>query len=399
MVNTSAPPKTTVAQKSAVALGVLASIEVIMMISPFAAYFYSFFRPFLNIFSQWQATAWLDGFFLNHALISTSPALEWQREIGRYLFAAGVWGFVISFFEVYGRKVFRKGVARYGLYAVVRHPQYLSLAVAGWGLLTIWPRFFLLLLYVTMLFVYFLLAAHEERRMAALYPQTYPDYAKGKGSFLPGSPGDWLYQRTFARLPNKALGAISCYASVLILAVLAGGVVRGQVQSSAEMVVRPEARVYGFSCWPQGQEKLAGIVDRLLADDTVRRKMEDSGAELFFLHALPEDYGMKGMFYRRQGPRRSRGLARIAAAFLFPRPQINRGSGLMGHPTEQLQVVVSRVSQPWRDEIPFEQGLQPGTKMVPLAVVTLDASDDGVPLEVTTPVPENHWGNLTMPIF
>ena len=179
--------KTTVARKSVIALGLLASFEVIIMITPFAGYFYSFFRPFLNMFSQWGATAWLDGFFLNHALVSSSPALEWQREIGRYLFVAGILGFLISFIEVYGRKILRRGVARFGLYALVRHPQYLSLAVAGWGLLTMWPRFFLLVLYVTMLFIYFLLADLEEQRMTILHPETYPAYARRKGSFLPKS--------------------------------------------------------------------------------------------------------------------------------------------------------------------------------------------------------------------
>lgn len=388
-----------IARKSAITLGVLASVEVIMMISPFAAYFYSFFRPFLNMFSQWKATAWLDGFFLNHALISTSQVLEWQREIGRYLFAAGIWGFLISFVEVYGRKIFRKGVARFGLYAVVRHPQYLSLAVAGWGLLTIWPRFFLLLLYVTMLFVYFLLAAHEERRMAALHPETYPEYAKGKGSFLPGSPGDWLYQRTFAKFSQKSVGFVFSYASVLVLAAVLGFLVRGHVQSSAEMVVRPAESVYGFSCWPQGEESLAQLVDRVLADESVRSKMKESDGKIFFLHALPADYGMKGMFYQEEGSRHSLRIPVIAAAFLLPRPQINRGSHLMGHPTAQFEVVVSKVYQPWRNDSAFDDALQPGTKMVPIAVASLDASKAEEQSEVSTPLAENRWGNLTMPIF
>ncbi|MFQ5708685.1 MAG: methyltransferase family protein [bacterium] len=392
-----------VVRKSAIVLGFLATLEVIIMISPFAAYFYSFFRPFLNIYSQWEVTSWLDGFFLNHALVSTSPVLEWQREIGRFLFAAGIWGFLISFIEVYGRKIFSRGVARFGLYALVRHPQYLSLAVAGWGLLTIWPRFFLLVLYVTMLFVYFLLAAHEERRMAVLYPETYLAYATGKGSFLPGSPGDWLYRRTFARMPTRALGFVGCYVSVLALAVLGAFLTRGQVQANVEMVARPEVGVYGFSCWPQGKEKLTRVVNRVLAGEAVRSKMDENGKQVFFLHALPADYGMTGMFYRLDRPQRparkgSRFL-RIASYFLLPRPQIHKGSGLMGHPQDKLKVVVSRAYQPWRKVVHFEEALQPGTKMLPIAVVTLDASKEEGPLEVSTPIPENAWGNLTMPIF
>lgn len=395
--------KTAVVRKSAIALGVLATLEVIIMISPFAGFFYSFFRPFLNTFSQWQATSWLDGFFLNHALVSASAALELQREIGRFLFAAGIWGFLFSFVEVYGRKILRRGVARFGLYALVRHPQYLSLAIAGWGLLTIWPRFFLLALYVTMLFVYFLLAAHEERRMAALYPETYPEYAKSKGSFLPGSPGDWLYQRTFGRISNRALGFAAAYASALVLAIVGAFLTRGHLQANAEMVIRPEEGVYGFSCWPQGREKLARVVDRALADSTVQQKMAASADDIFFLHALPADYGMTGMFYRLDTPQRSARkrppFARIAAFFLLPRPQIHKGSHLMGHKTDNLKVVVSRAYQPWRERVPFAEALRPGTKMLPVAVVTMDASKEQDALNVLTPIPENAWGNLTMPIF
>ena len=397
--------KTGIVRKSALAVAFLATIEVIIMISPFAGYFYSFFRPFLNIFSKWELTAWLDGFFLNHALISSSAVLEWQREIGRFLFAIGIWGFLISFVEVYGRKIFRRGVARFGLYALVRHPQYLSLAIAGWGLLTIWPRFFLLVLYITMLFVYFLLAAHEEKRMSTLYPDTYPAYAKGKGSFLPGSPGDLLYKHTFGRTPNRALGFVVSYVTVLAIAITGAFWMRGHVQNSAELVAKPESGVYAFTVWPMGEEKLTRVVDRVLADSTVNARMEASGSDVFFLHALPADYGMTGMFYRlekQHRPRRHRGgifLLRVAKYFLLPRPEIHKGSRIMGHPMDELKVVVSGVYQPWRDQVPYDEALRPGTQMVPLAVAHLNTSNPVDSLKVDIPVPQNAWGDLTMPIY
>jgi protein-S-isoprenylcysteine O-methyltransferase Ste14 len=39
------------------------------------------------------------------------------------------------------------------MYSHIRHPFYLSLAVAGFGLLTIWPRIIILVLYLGMLFL------------------------------------------------------------------------------------------------------------------------------------------------------------------------------------------------------------------------------------------------------
>lgn len=123
------------------ALGV-ATAEVLIMISPFADLFFASLRyePLLGVLSQSRLTFWLDGFFLNHAVVTASPVLEAQRRVGRYLFALGIWGFVLCAVQVYGNKLLRRGIARWFLYRVVRHPQYLCLAVAGWGLLTIWPR-------------------------------------------------------------------------------------------------------------------------------------------------------------------------------------------------------------------------------------------------------------------
>lgn len=53
-------------------------------------------------------------------------------------------------------------------YARVRHPQYSFLALAGLGLLIVWPRFILLIIYIQMLWFYYLLARSEEERMQSL---------------------------------------------------------------------------------------------------------------------------------------------------------------------------------------------------------------------------------------
>lgn len=91
--------------------------------------------------------------------------------------ALGLAGFAVSAAQVYGNKLLGRGVARGLLYRFVRHPQYLALGVAGWGLLTLWPRFLLLGLWVTMLFLYAGLARHEERRMAERFGDAYRRFA------------------------------------------------------------------------------------------------------------------------------------------------------------------------------------------------------------------------------
>ena len=109
------------------------------------------------------------------------------------------------------------------------------------------------------------------------------------------------------------------------------------------------------------------------------------------------------MFYRLEKPqlscRSGPQILRMLANFLLSRPQIHKGSIPMGYPMDQLKVVVFYAYQPWREDIPFKEALRPGTKMLPIALVMLDASKEEDPLEVTTPISENAWGNLTMPIF
>src|SRR3989338_8830350 len=80
-----------------VVLGIAAA-EVLIMISPFAGFFYASlqFEPVLGFLSQSPLTAWLDGFFLNHAVVTRSLLLERQRNVGLGLIVVGLAGLVLS---------------------------------------------------------------------------------------------------------------------------------------------------------------------------------------------------------------------------------------------------------------------------------------------------------------
>ena len=164
----------------------LIGLEIIIMISPFAAYFYAGYGPFLNALYALPATAWLTGFFLPHAVVSKSGALNFINGFGRTLFSLGMLAFLIGALQIYSAKIRRKGVVTGIVYRWIRHPQYLFLGIAGLGLLLFWPRFFILILYVSLLFVYYLLARHEEQRMLAKHRESYRQYIQQMAMFLPG---------------------------------------------------------------------------------------------------------------------------------------------------------------------------------------------------------------------
>lgn len=178
----------------------LVMIEVIVMISPFAFYWYSVYAPTLQKLHRWRATAWMEAFFLPHSVITTSPFLEFLRwRVGTYAFSLGILAFLFCAVQVYGGKLLRRGPAHSWIYARIRHPQYLSLAVAGFGLLTMWPRIIILILYLGMLFAYYFLARFEEKQMEAKYPE-YASYRHRTAMFIPGNPGGKLFRLLFGSM-------------------------------------------------------------------------------------------------------------------------------------------------------------------------------------------------------
>ena len=139
-------------------------IEIIIMISPFALYFYSVYAPLLKFLNATPLLSWTTEFFLPHMIFPDDPFI-----IGiSYLQVCLVVGLVLFFsaaVPLYWGRFTGKGVVRSSFYGKIRHPQYLFLAISGFGLLLYWPRFIILILYISMLYVYYFLARNEEERM------------------------------------------------------------------------------------------------------------------------------------------------------------------------------------------------------------------------------------------
>src|SRR5256712_7791910 len=201
----------------------LVMLEVIIMISPFAFYFYAAYGPMLTWLNHSRATAWLTGFVLPHAVFTTSPFLEFLRwDLGRYAFGLGLVGFFFFAVQIYGSRLFRRKVVTSGVYRYIRHPQYLCLSIAAFGLFTMWPRVIIFLLFVGMLFAYYFLARVEERRMLILHPG-YAKYMRGTGMFLPGNPGGRVYALLFGGMRDQSVVhrlAIGSFALGVLLASL-----------------------------------------------------------------------------------------------------------------------------------------------------------------------------------
>src|SRR6266478_7679035 len=146
---------------SAIVCSFVVAFEIVIMISPFAAYFYSVFNPFLLVLNQSDITRWLTAFFLPHMIVPPGDVLVFIRILGSAFFVGGMLLFLICAGQVYLGKILKKGPATGGLYVFVRHPQYVSLAVAALGLAIMWPRFLTLFLLSEMVLLYYILAVDE----------------------------------------------------------------------------------------------------------------------------------------------------------------------------------------------------------------------------------------------
>lgn len=373
----------------ALALLGLGAAEVLIMISPFAGFFYASlrFEPLLGWLSASPWTAWLDGFFLNHSVVTTSLLLEGQRKLGIALFLLGLIGFFISAFQVYGNKLTGGGVATGLLYRFVRHPQYLCLVVAGWGLLTMWPRFLLLGIWVTMCFLYAGLARFEERRMEERFSESYRQFACTRGAFLPGSPVRRLFESTFGRLRPRPLAWASAYALCLALAFGLAFLARDHTRESTAILWQPQAETVVVSTWPQPENWLEDAFTAANDNDKVQSRLAEARQHLPLVATiLAPRYGMKGMYYKPA-----------------PGEPGTEGGPLMGldpaEVDEPVEVVLARAQKPYREELSLREALDADVRLTPLVVAEVEPGSGAV-LNVRVPLPQNHWGpKVTMPVF
>ncbi|MBI3940036.1 MAG: isoprenylcysteine carboxylmethyltransferase family protein [Acidobacteria bacterium] len=389
----------------ATAFSTLIMIEVLIMISPFAFYWYSFYSPTLQSLHGSRWTAWAESFFLPHSVISTSAVLEFLRwRLGPYLFSLGLLAFLALAIQIYSAKLRKKGVVTGGIYRYIRHPQYLCLAIAGFGLMTYWPRMMILIFYLLMLVAYYLLARSEEGRMRRSHPD-YADYQQRTWMFVPGAPGRRLRQWFFGWVKHESLGTALCCAAVFTGGLGAGLLARQYTIHHVAQVVLPGERMLAIAVWPDDSARIemAELTRRVLRDPELSRQIQQQNEAAFTVHLLPADYGMVNMFanvgQRTMTPEMSWGRFAFVIRYLFPFLEGNRRYRPMGHPRqEKLKLIFSRMEQPGRQSIPLQSVLGMQAKMTPVALVDVDAATGAI-VKRTDPGGRSVWGPITMPVF
>jgi len=247
----------------------LITLEMIFMVTPFALYYYSAYAPFLSGASSVPGLAWLPAFFLPHLSTDIVPS------VGGLILLVGIGGFLIGAWQIYYAKFRKRGVVASGLYKRVRHPQYFFLGVAGLGLLIVWPRFILLLIYVNMLWFYYLLARSEEEQMRSRHGDVYLESVRGAPMFIPGEPGGQLAHLLFGWISNRKLRLPVIYCVSLALALGGGFAFRELSLRSTTHLSLADQKIAAVSLMPSArtQLQLRELVELARSDREVQDRL------------------------------------------------------------------------------------------------------------------------------
>ena len=269
---------------SAIVVYFIIALEILIMISPFAGFFYSVFNPFLLALAKYPATRWLSAFYLPHMVVPPDGFLKAVRVLGSVLFVAGMLGFFVCALQVYTKKFLKKGAALGGLYSFVRHPQYLSLSVAGLGLCILWPRFLVAVLWVVMVGIYYLLSKDEERRMLRQFPEVYREHMNKTGMFLP--------RRIENLFPTgSSPGRVIVY--LLVATIVIGGAFSLRSYTISHLPLWQRKNITAVSILPEDLPKMNHRMADILKLPEIKKRIDPG--KRYLVYVMPINYIMQGL--------------------------------------------------------------------------------------------------------
>ncbi len=365
---------------SAWLLYTLIVLEILFMVSPFAAYYYSIYATPLNALQESRYTAWLTMYLLPHFTYSDSWLANGLVLISWPLIFFGIALFLFGFGQIYWAKITRKGAVEVGLYRHIRHPQYVALAIVGLGASFYWSRFIVVIAFVSMLSLYFFLARLEERICLEKFGASYREYLERTGMFLPRR---WEGQfRSFDwRLPDVAWLRFAVftglYLVVLGLTIGVALVLRSHVIDSLGTDVG-ESRVTVFLA-PIGPETESAVV-KLLDEAALPGDVAYVAASSW---RVPE-LGLTGPTSQHQGG----GIDEI----LHP---TTHGNALSLGPARLSVVFVEGAYA--RGDIRGAQRLTRALNVRPIEYVEIDIAANTI--VARRPATESQWAGIPVPTF
>ena len=269
----------------------IVAFEIMIMISPFAFFFYSVFNPIFNWLDQFSSTRWLTSFFLPHMILPPTIFLKTMRIIGSAFFIIGAILFAVCALQVYLGKLFKWGIADKGLYKYIRHPQYLALGIWGIGMSILWPRFIVLATLSIMFILYYVLAKDEEQRMSTRYGASYREYIEKTGMFVPRSI-ERLFSFVNYIVPKTSQRYVVIPLIIIIFVIGSGFILREITLYSLHLETKDNLTV--LSILPEDNQFKANVLNGIIKGQQ-NGKIMLSGEKNYLGYLMPADYIMQGM--------------------------------------------------------------------------------------------------------
>jgi protein-S-isoprenylcysteine O-methyltransferase Ste14 len=263
-------------------------LEILFMISPAALYFYSVYGPALSFLDRSPATTWLTQFFLPHISTTASPVLNLLGGLGWLLLLVGILFFLAGAVPLYWAKLRRRGAVTGGLYRFIRHPQYVGLAVMGFGVLLVWPRFLVLVSLIVMLFLYGVLARWEEAQCLARFGESYRAYQAKTGMFVPHPLSLRLPRLLPASGPGRAVAAVVVFVAVMGLSVAVAFVLRDYSLSQVAAIYHDNVAI--LSPARLTADELDAAYRTAMNDAAVEAALDAAKPTKQIVYVIPQDW-------------------------------------------------------------------------------------------------------------
>lgn len=282
---------TTLAGRGGIVVFFIMAFEVMIMISPFAFFFYSVFNPIFKWLDHYTATSWLTSFFLPHMVLPPTLFLKVIRVLGSAFFIIGSFTFIICALQVYLGKIFKWGVADKALYKYIRHPQYLALGIWGIGMGILWPRFIVLASLSLMFILYIFLAKDEEKRMLKHYGEKYKAYMSNTGMFFPRAMEESL---SFMK-PIIPKGSMKYPVSALIIILVIGTGFALREITLHSLYFESKNNITILSMLPEDNNLDAVALGSIIKNNTNGTLNILDKNKNYLGYLMPGDYVMQGM--------------------------------------------------------------------------------------------------------
>jgi protein-S-isoprenylcysteine O-methyltransferase Ste14 len=349
-------------------------LEILFLISPLAPLFYAFYGPFLRFLEGQPETAWLTQFFLPHISVTANPILNVLQPLGWALLVVGTIFFLMSAVPLYWSMLMRRGQVVGGLYNVIRHPQYVGLAIMGFGVLLVWPRFLVLVSLIVMLGLYRLFAETEESQCLARFGDSYRAYMARTGRFLPRAWAERLPRLLPSDAPARTLVGVAVFAATLGLSIGVAFLLRNYSLTQVAALYRDNETI--LSPARLNPQELETAYRTAVVDPTVRAALDAAPPGNRLVYIVPESWDLPPV------------EARPAAAGVPREPdKFDRG---------RFKLLFARA----RSHDPHATGaelVKDAYGLDPIIVARVDTAAE----RVTTEMPPTHvrWGDIPTPIY